>query len=245
MIENNDESKKTLIGRKKEELRRWVLKPLWSEEEFQSLCCGMCPGGSPGARMRLAWDEALEIIRRSVAVNELSSIYRRATFFDAKTDLSGRFFKPDDAVRWALSTGLFPKFPFSLADLPPSQNDMADEKHEPANASNEVHQDTLGGRERTTHKNSVADPQPQLSRNQGAETKKRDSLLVIIAALAKQAQIDLMADDAVSRIQGCVSRVGATASNGTVRTVINDAKDSIPEILKLIPAALDRRAKTK
>ena len=155
MIENNDESKKTLIGRKKEELRRWVLKPLWSEEEFQSLCCGMCPGGSPGARMRLAWDEALEIIRRSVAVNELSSIYRRATFFDAKTDLSGRFFKPDDAVRWALSTGLFPKFPFSLADLPPSQNHTTDVKQNPANAANEGHQDALGGRERTTYENII------------------------------------------------------------------------------------------
>ena len=149
MIENNDESKMTLIGRK-EELRRWALKPLWSEEEFRSLCCGICPGGSPGQFMRLAWDEALEIIRRAVAVNELPSVYRRATFFDAETDISGRFFKPDDAVRWALSTELFPQFPFSLADLPPSQNHKADENHNPENAANKVQQDTLGGRERTT-----------------------------------------------------------------------------------------------
>ena len=154
MIENNDESKMTLIGRK-EELRRWALKPLWSEEEFRSLCCGICPGGSPGQFMRLAWDEALEIIRRAVAVNELPSVYRRATFFDAETDISGRFFKPDDAVRWALSTELFPQFPFSLADRPPSQNHKADEKHNPENAANKVQQDTLGGRERTTYENII------------------------------------------------------------------------------------------
>ena len=101
--------------------------------------------------------------------------------------------------------------------------------------------DKITGQGTTPLPDSVHSPK----RHTGAATKRNNTLLVIIAALAKQAQIDINGRDAVSRIEDFVTRLGATASNGTVRTVINDAKDSIPEILKLIPDALERRGKTK
>jgi hypothetical protein len=88
-----------------------------------------------------------------------------------------------------------------------------------------------------------AESVPVQKRHTGGDTKKNDTKLIIIAALAKQANIDVNGRDAVKKIEDFVTMLGATASNGTVRTVINDAKNSIPEILKLIPDALERRGK--
>jgi len=71
---------------------------------------------------------------------------------------------------------------------------------------------------------------------QSAITKRNDTLHIIIAALAKQAQIDLDNRDAASRIEGCVTRLGASISPGTTAGVIK-------EVLERIPESLERRKK--
>lgn len=67
-------------------------------------------------------------------------------------------------------------------------------------------------------------------------TKRNDTLHVIIAALAKQAQINLDDREAASRIEGCVTRLGASISPGTTAGVIK-------EVLERIPESLERRKK--
>lgn len=64
------------------------------------------------------------------------------------------------------------------------------------------------------------------------ETKKRDSLLVIIAALAEEAGIDIERGAAVS-IKRAVHELGASMSEDTIR-----------KVLKEIPEALERRGST-
>ncbi|MGE9174847.1 hypothetical protein ACQKG8_25435, partial [Escherichia coli] len=58
---------------------------------------------------------ALEMIERSVLCEELVPAYQNR----GGKGLFVNYFKREDAIRWALSTGLFPDFPLSLADLPP------------------------------------------------------------------------------------------------------------------------------
>ena len=60
------------------------------------------------------------------------------------------------------------------------------------------------------------DTEPDLRNHNGAETKKRDSLLVIIAALAHKAGINLNERGAIKRIEGCVQMLGAKSSNMTI-----------------------------
>ena len=67
-------------------------------------------------------------------------------------------------------------------------------------------------------------------------TKRNDTLHVIIAALAKQAQINLDDREAASRIEGCVKRLGASISPGTTADVIT-------KVLECIPESLERRKK--
>jgi len=56
--------------------------------------------------------------------------------------------------------------------------------------------------------------------SKSAETKSRNTLLTIIAALAKQSQIDLTKPDAASRIEGCTTRYGRKVTDDTIRKVI-------------------------
>jgi len=56
--------------------------------------------------------------------------------------------------------------------------------------------------------------------SKSAETKSRNTLLTIIAALAKQSQIDLTKPDAASRIEGCTTRYGRAVTDDTIRKVI-------------------------
>lgn len=65
-----------------------------------------------------------------------------------------------------------------------------------------------------------------------AETRARDTLLTIIATLADQAQIDLGERGAAGRIADWTQLIGAPVSDDTVRN-----------ILKLIPEAIERRGK--
>jgi len=80
--------------------------------------------------------------------------------------------------------------------------------------------------------NTVPSPKTRKS----AITKRNDTLHIIIAALAKQAQIDINGRDAVSRIEGCVKRLGASISPGTTADVIT-------KVLECIPESLERRKK--
>jgi hypothetical protein len=92
---------------------------------------------------------------------------------------------------------------------------------------------------KTPDAESVAKQIPvQKSIMKSAITKRTDSLHVIIAALAKQANIKLDDRDAASRIEGCVSRLGASISNGTTASVIS-------EVLECIPDSVERRTRPK
>lgn len=139
----------------------------WSQVELASICCGLNPDEtklsindlrgrvSEQVDMMFFWqhnkEATLEMIERSVRCKELVPAYQNR----GVKGLFVNYFKREDAIRWALSTGLFPEFPFSLADLPPCQNPMIDEKHNPANAANEDPRDSLASRERTTYANII------------------------------------------------------------------------------------------
>lgn len=69
-------------------------------------------------------------------------------------------------------------------------------------------------------------------KHQGAETRARDTLLTIIAALADQAGIDPSERGAAARIAEWTEHFGAAVSDDTVR-----------KILTLIPEAIERRSK--
>ena len=69
------------------------------------------------------------------------------------------------------------------------------------------------------------DTEPDLRIHNGAETKKRDSLFVIIAALAHKAN-QFTRERAIKRIEGCVQVLGAKASNMTIRTILEKAEES-------------------
>lgn len=71
--------------------------------------------------------------------------------------------------------------------------------------------------------------QPQ---RKGADTRSRDTMLVLIAAMAGEAGVDLNKRGAAQRIAELTEHNGAPVDGDTVRTV-----------LKLIPEAMDRRTK--
>jgi len=62
------------------------------------------------------------------------------------------------------------------------------------------------------------EPIPPISKS--ADTRRNNTLLIIIAALAKQSQIDLTKPDAASRIEGCTTRYGRKVTDDTIRKVI-------------------------
>lgn len=64
------------------------------------------------------------------------------------------------------------------------------------------------------------------------QTKKRDSLLVIIAALGKACEIDTGGRGAAPRIKRLIDELGATLDEGTIRRILEE-----------IPEAVDRRSK--
>lgn len=80
--------------------------------------------------------------------------------------------------------------------------------------------------------NKQGEPERKTPQRRGAETKSRDTLLTIIAALSEQAGIDPSGRGAAARIAEAVERIGATIGDDTVRAV-----------LKEIPNAVDRRSK--
>ena len=73
---------------------------------------------------------------------------------------------------------------------------------------------------------------PQKPMKKSAVTRRNDTLLIIIAALAKQAKIQLDDREAASRIEGCVTRLGLSISSGTTTGVIKEVLEQIPESLQ-------------
>lgn len=74
---------------------------------------------------------------------------------------------------------------------------------------------------------------PEPPRSKSAETRRHDTLLVLVAALAKQAGIDIAERGASRRIMEATERIGAPVS-----------EDTIQRVIQAIPAALDKRDKT-
>ena len=77
---------------------------------------------------------------------------------------------------------------------------------------------------------------PPPNTRKSAITRRNDTLHVIIAALARQAQICLDDREAAGRIEGYVRRIGASISPQTTKDVIN-------KVLERIPESLERRTK--
>lgn len=72
----------------------------------------------------------------------------------------------------------------------------------------------------------------EMPQRKGADTRSRDTMLVLIAAMASEAGVDLSKRGAAQRIAELTQHNGAPVDGDTVRT-----------ILKLIPEAVDRRTK--
>jgi hypothetical protein len=129
----------------------WKLKysalAAWSQDELASICCGLNPDEtqlsiddlrgriSEQADMMFYWHHnkaaTLEMIERSVRCKELVPAYQSR----GGTKIFVTYFKREDAIRWAVFTGLFPNFPFTVESLPvePVQNNETD-----GNASKEA-----------------------------------------------------------------------------------------------------------
>jgi len=121
----------------------WKLKysalAAWSQDELASICCGLNPDEtklrigdlrgrvSEQTDMVFFWHHnkaaTLEMIGRSVRCKELVPAYQSR----GVTRVFENYFKREDAIRWAVSTGLFPNFPFTVESLPvePVQDDEA------------------------------------------------------------------------------------------------------------------------
>ncbi len=114
----------------KQKKEKWANKDLWSESEFQALCCGLEP--DVGRRDTPELNEAIEAIRRAAYVKVIPSIEPPDMTDGDKLYYRARFFVPCQVVAWANKR--FPKFPFTLADIPNSVPDKPE----------------IGGRERDT-----------------------------------------------------------------------------------------------
>ena len=74
---------------------------------------------------------------------------------------------------------------------------------------------------------------PEPPRSKSGETRRHDTLMVLVAALAKQAGIDFAERGASRRIMEATERIGAPVS-----------EDTIQRVIQAVPAALDKRDKT-
>lgn len=117
--------------------KKYATLASWSKEELARICCGLNPdeqhlsasdlSGSISEQVdkMFFWQQNLaaarEIIQRAVDCKELVAEYQ-------KRGGNGRYthyFKRQDAVRWALASGVFPNFPFVAEAAPdPRMEDM-------------------------------------------------------------------------------------------------------------------------
>ena len=94
--------------------------PLWSERDFQALCCGLPPDGSRESTPEL--NEAAELIRLAVLAKDIP--VQEPVDATAGDRLYGhaRFFKPSAVIPWAAK--MFPgKFPFRVEEKPLTTNE--------------------------------------------------------------------------------------------------------------------------
>ncbi len=107
-----------------EALARWLKKSLWSEAELRDFCCGMFPDLTRTNTTEL--NDAKEAIMRAVLAKELPCISPADATTADRMYGHARFFRPDDAIRWANITGLFPEFPFpSPVEVPPEEKELS------------------------------------------------------------------------------------------------------------------------
>ena len=92
----------------KSTIEKWEKENLWSEGELQELCCGLTPNGARPNTEEL--NSASEAIRRAVLSKALPCVCPSDATAGDKLYGHARFFRPDDAIRWAAPK--FPQFPF-------------------------------------------------------------------------------------------------------------------------------------
>lgn len=113
-----------LERQRKEALVRWHKKSLWSEAELRDFCCGMFPDLARTNTAEL--NDAKEAIMRAVLAKELPCMSPADATTADRMYGHARFFRPDDAIRWANTSGLFPEFPFpSPVDTPPEGKELS------------------------------------------------------------------------------------------------------------------------
>lgn len=93
-------------------LGKWKKESLWSEKEFQELCCGLTPGGVRSDTEEL--NAAAESIKRAILSKDLNCICPSDPTAGDKLYGHARFFKPAEAIKWAAPR--FSKFPFSAKE---------------------------------------------------------------------------------------------------------------------------------
>jgi len=149
-----DELKKIAVGSQsstvefsEEKKATWRQKDLWSEKEFQELCCGLEPNGARPNTDEL--NSALVAIQRAVLSKALPCIDPSDATTGDKLYGTARYFYPADAIQWAAPK--FRKFPILVGE-----DDIID-----SGSTND------------------ADP------------RERQSMLMIIRALAAESEFDL------------------------------------------------------
>jgi len=125
-----------LEKQKKDSSARWLQMPQWSEAELRDFCCGMFPDLPRTNTAEL--NKAEEIIRRAILAKQLPCICPTDATAGDRMYGHSRFFHPADAIRWAVSTGLFPEFPFTVEGLP-----VVPVQKEPVTKSKEHYADNL------------------------------------------------------------------------------------------------------
>jgi hypothetical protein len=137
----------------KQKKEKWANKDLWSESEFQALCCGLEP--DTGRRDTPELNEAIEAIRRAAYVKVIPSIDPSDMTDGDKLYYRARFFVPCHVIAWANKH--FPEFPFNPEDF----SDLA------------IGKPDLGERERETLLKMIG-ALAMLVANKGGKYKKKD-----------------------------------------------------------------------
>lgn len=94
---------------KTQNLEAWRKAALWSEREFEELCCGLTPGGARECTADL--NAAGEEIRRAVLAKLFPCICPTDATAGDKLYGHARFFRPVDVIPWAAER--FSAFPFA------------------------------------------------------------------------------------------------------------------------------------
>lgn len=101
---------------------KWANKDLWSEAEFQALCCDLEPNAGRPNTPEL--NEAIEAIRRAAYVKVIPFVEPADMTDGDKLYYRARFFLPSQVVVWANKH--FPQFPFKPEDIPNPDTDKPD-----------------------------------------------------------------------------------------------------------------------